>query len=164
MGFFRFFSNFILVALISVKNRIILYLSHYIAIINIICYIVVSSHATINSMISKMENKMKKLSTDLLISTITSRRKLAGYTQATLASLSGINRSMIGRIENGEYIPTIEQLQKLGEVLGFEVTDLFVDDSASNSSPSIKLDKTFKYCCCRNWICRIVYCMFIITT
>ena len=36
---------------------------------------------------------------------------------------------MIGRLENGEYIPSIEQLQSLGEVLGFEVTDLFTDES-----------------------------------
>jgi len=87
---------------------------------------------------------MKKLSTEMLISTVTSRRKLAGYTQANLANLSGINRSMIGRIENGEYIPTIEQLQKLGEVLGFEVTDLFVDDNATDQTLEVKLNKKYK--------------------
>ena len=68
---------------------------------------------------------MKKLSSNLLIDNVTTRRKAKGLTQAELAEATGINRSMIGRLENGEYIPSIEQLQALAEVLGFEVTDLF---------------------------------------
>ena len=35
---------------------------------------------------------------------------------------------MIGRVENMDYIPTIDQLQKLGEILDFEVTDLFEEE------------------------------------
>ena len=37
---------------------------------------------------------------------------------------------MIGRIENKEYMPSIDQIERLGEVLGFEVTDLFVSEEA----------------------------------
>ena len=35
---------------------------------------------------------------------------------------------MISKIENQEYIPSILQLQTLGEVLKFEITDLFIED------------------------------------
>ena len=72
---------------------------------------------------------MKKLSTQALINTVINRRKALKLTQADLSKRTGINRSMIGRLENGEYIPSIEQLQSLSEVLGFEVTDLFTDES-----------------------------------
>lgn len=80
---------------------------------------------------------MKKLSTDKLVETILSLRKEKGYTQAQLSKASGINRTMIGRIENKNYIPTIEQLQTLGEVLDFEVTDLFVDETKTADIPEI---------------------------
>lgn len=71
---------------------------------------------------------MKKLSIDKLSNTIISKRKEKKLTQSQLADSTGINRVMIGRIENKEYIPSIEQLQKLGEILDFEVVDLFIDE------------------------------------
>ena len=83
---------------------------------------------------------MKKLSIDKLSNTIISKRKEKKLTQSQLADSTGINRVMIGRIENKEYIPSIEQLQKLGEILDFEVVDLFIDEK-----PIIKpiLDKKY---------------------
>lgn len=71
---------------------------------------------------------MKKLSIDKLSNTIISKRKDKKLTQSQLADSTGINRVMIGRIENKEYIPSIDQLQKLGEILDFEVVDLFIDE------------------------------------
>lgn len=76
---------------------------------------------------------MKKLSMQKLVDTVIQLRKEKGYTQVSLAKATGINRAMIGRIEKTDYVPSVEQLQTLGEVLGFEVTDLFVDESAGNS-------------------------------
>lgn len=67
---------------------------------------------------------MKKLSIDKLVSTIHTLRKEKGLTQAQLADATGINRAMIGRIENKDYIPTVEQMQAMAEVLGFEVVDM----------------------------------------
>ena len=83
---------------------------------------------------------MKKLSIDKLSNTIISKRKDKKLTQSQLADSTGINRVMIGRIENKEYFPSIEQLQKLGEILDFEVVDLFIDEK-----PIIKpiLDKKY---------------------
>ena len=73
---------------------------------------------------------MKKLSQENMIDTILSKRKALGLTQASLSEKTGINRVMIGRIENKEYMPSIDQIERLGEVLGFEVTDLFVSEEA----------------------------------
>ena len=64
---------------------------------------------------------MKKLSGEKMVNTILSQRKALGYTQQTLSEKTGINRVMIGRIENKEYMPSIDQLERLGEVLGFVV-------------------------------------------
>ena len=72
---------------------------------------------------------MKKLSAEKLVETVRRLRKAKGLTQAQLSEATGINRAMIGRIENKDYTPTVEQLQALAEVLGFDVVDLFVDDT-----------------------------------
>lgn len=73
---------------------------------------------------------MKKLSVEKLVNTVHNLRKAKGLTQAQLAAATGINRAMIGRLENKDYVPTVEQMQILGEVLGFEVVDLFVENGA----------------------------------
>lgn len=71
---------------------------------------------------------MKKLNKELLADMIRRNRKEKGLSQNELADKVRINRSMVGRIENGTYIPSIEQLERLGEVLGFEPTDLFQEE------------------------------------
>lgn len=71
---------------------------------------------------------MKKLNKELLADMIRRNRKEKGLSQNELADQVRINRSMVGRIENGTYIPSIEQLERLGEVLGFEPTDLFQEE------------------------------------
>ena len=86
---------------------------------------------------------MRKLSVDKLVETVHRLRKEQGLTQAQLASSTGINRAMIGRLENKDYIPTVEQLQALGETLGFEVVDLFVEDGAANPSVPATVGKRY---------------------
>ena len=80
---------------------------------------------------------MKKLSTDKLAQLIELRRKEKKISQAQLAEQTGINRVMISKIEHQEYIPSVIQLQALGEVLGFEVTDLFTDDEKTSSKETL---------------------------
>lgn len=70
---------------------------------------------------------MKKFSIKLVASTIHTKRKEKKITQAQLASMTGINRSMIGRIENEQYTPSIAQLEDLGEILDFEPSIFFVE-------------------------------------
>ena len=72
---------------------------------------------------------MKKLNIDKMIDTMINHRKAKNMTQGQLSQLTGIHRTMIGRIENKDYIPTIEQLQNLGEALDFEIVDLFEDEN-----------------------------------
>ena len=83
---------------------------------------------------------MKKLSNQLLADTISAKRKELNLTQTRLSEFTGINRSMIGRIENLEYTPTINQLEKLAEVLDFDLTNLFVE-GASDSTDSTPMKK-----------------------
>ncbi len=77
---------------------------------------------------------MKRLSIDALVSTIQTKRKALNLTQAELAKRTGMNRVMIGRMENKEYIPSIAQMEKLGETLGFEPTDLFKEEQTGTAS------------------------------
>lgn len=85
---------------------------------------------------------MKKMNKQLLADTIRRRRKEKGLSQNELADQVKINRSMVGRIENGAYIPSIEQLERLAEVLGFEPTDLFQEEY-QKTQKSI-LDRPYK--------------------
>lgn len=77
---------------------------------------------------------MKKLSEKKMVSTILNNRKDKGITQQELASITGINRSMISRLEKNNYIPTIEQLQTIAEALDFEVVDLFEEEEKSSAT------------------------------
>ncbi|MCI8326345.1 MAG: helix-turn-helix domain-containing protein, partial [Lachnospiraceae bacterium] len=78
---------------------------------------------------------MKKLSTSLLATIVTTKRKTLNMTQAQLAELTGINRSQLSRLEQEEYLPLIPQLESLGEVLGFDLDDVFIN-SANKKIPS----------------------------
>ena len=69
---------------------------------------------------------MKKFSQEKFVEEILDLRKEKGLTQAQLAEATGINRAMIGRIENSDYIPTIDQMEALADVLGFETADMFI--------------------------------------
>ena len=71
---------------------------------------------------------MKKISKELLAKIVKEKRSELNITQNRLSELSEINRAMLSRIENADYFPTIEQLEKLGEVLNFDFDDLFVKE------------------------------------
>mgnify|MGYP000382241337 FL=1 len=78
---------------------------------------------------------MKKLSTSLLANLVATKRKELKLTQQDLAEATGINRAQISRLEKEDYLPSIPQLEQLGETLGFEPDEVFVDNS-SNKLPS----------------------------
>ena len=80
---------------------------------------------------------MKKLSVSKMSDTVISKRKEAKMTQAQLAEATGINRGMISRLESCDYIPSIEQLQSIAEVLHFEVVDLFEDGKPQTNKPTV---------------------------
>ena len=69
---------------------------------------------------------MKKLSQKALANLVSARRKALGITQQQLAERTGINRAMLSHIETEEYVPSIAQLQALGEELHFDLEDVFL--------------------------------------
>lgn len=85
---------------------------------------------------------MKKLSFRHLAETVKTKRKEKGLTQIDLAKLTGINRSMIGQLENMTFKPSIEQLEALAEALDFDITNLYVDDA--RSAPKAAPAKRYK--------------------
>ncbi len=70
---------------------------------------------------------MKNFSISKLAQTILSQRKLLGFTQQELADKAGINRSMLCRLENQDYIPSLDQLTRLANTLQFDVADVFIE-------------------------------------
>ena len=71
---------------------------------------------------------MKKLSIEKLSKAVSDKRKEKNLTQKKLEEITGINRTMISKLESQNYIPSIEQLESLSDTLEFEITDLFQDD------------------------------------
>ena len=81
---------------------------------------------------------MKKLSKDVLVATILDCRKKKNIGQVELAEMTGINRGMISRLENKDYIPSIPQLEKLAEVLDFDYLKCFVEPQTESPENFIK--------------------------
>lgn len=88
---------------------------------------------------------MKKITPQRVADTIIAKRKEKKLTQVALAEVTGINRTMIGKAEKMEYMPSVEQLQLLGEALGFEITDLLVDDNPEAQNTGNKKTINRKY-------------------
>ena len=82
---------------------------------------------------------MKKISYKKMADTIIAKRKKQQLTQNQLAELTGIHRGMISRIENLDYIPSIDQLENIAQTLHFEVIDLFEEEPIKKST----LDKQY---------------------
>lgn len=82
---------------------------------------------------------MKKISHSTLMSILVTKRKEKNLTQAQLATVVRMNCSMIARMENGEYIPNLNQLESLGDVLGFELTDLIETETVLLEKATLKM-------------------------
>ena len=61
-------------------------------------------------------------------------------TQTQLAEATGINRALVSRLETEDFTPSVDQLLALSEVLGFNATDVFMDESAE----TIQKDRSYK--------------------
>lgn len=68
---------------------------------------------------------MKHLSLETLSETVSNLRRKEKMSQAVLAEQTGINRTLISRIENGSFMPSIPQLEALAASLGFDPAALF---------------------------------------
>ena len=52
-------------------------------------------------------------------------RQARGLDQAALAALVGVRRETIGRLEKGQYNPSLKLAMDLAQVFGVQVEDLF---------------------------------------
>ena len=73
---------------------------------------------------------MKHLSLKLLAECVISRRKALGLSQTALSKAANINRSILSRLESCDYSPSVDQLLSLSATLGFQTSDVIVDDEA----------------------------------
>lgn len=81
---------------------------------------------------------MKTLSSKKLAETVKNLRESKGYTKEELGNLTNINRIMIGRIEREDFIPSIVQLEALSNVLGFDLTEMFVEKENEDSFVALR--------------------------
>jgi len=84
---------------------------------------------------------MKTLSTKKLAETVKKLREEKGFSLSDLGKLTGINRIMIGRIERENFTPSIVQFEALSKVLGFEITDMFVEKERTNSFVALRSEQ-----------------------
>ena len=68
---------------------------------------------------------MNKISKELLMNVVKNNRKKLKISQEELSKKTGINRALISKLENGIFVPSIEQLGSLSEVLSFELEDIY---------------------------------------
>ncbi len=73
---------------------------------------------------------MKHLSLKLLSETVIGRRKSLKMSQSVLSRETGINRSILSRLEAMDYSPSVDQLLSLSSALAFDASDVIVDDEA----------------------------------
>lgn len=76
---------------------------------------------------------MKKISKEMIASTVREYRKKLGMTQLEVAKAAKLNRATVSRIEAASYMPSIEQLQNIAEILHFDITDLFKPEKQQNN-------------------------------
>ena len=73
---------------------------------------------------------MKHLSLKKLAETVANKRKALKLSQSAITEMTGINRSLLSRLESANFTPSVDQLLALSESLEFDINELFVDDEA----------------------------------
>jgi len=71
---------------------------------------------------------MKRLSLRNLSDCQKKKRKEKGISLEELGQKTGINRVQLGKLEKGEYTPSIKQLEKISEVLDIDILSLYEED------------------------------------
>ncbi len=72
---------------------------------------------------------MKKLSLPMLSQIVGEKRREKKLSQQALARETGINRSLLSRLEQGAYAPSVDQLLSLSETLGFSLDQVTASDA-----------------------------------
>jgi nucleotide sugar dehydrogenase len=69
---------------------------------------------------------MKETTKEIISSTVKECRNQLGMTQLEVAKAAKLNRATVSRIEAAAYMPSIDQLQNIAEILHFDIADLFI--------------------------------------
>lgn len=69
---------------------------------------------------------MKETTKEIIASTVKEYRNKLGMTQLEVAKAAKLNRATVSRIEAAAYMPSIDQLQSIAEILHFDITNLFI--------------------------------------
>ena len=85
---------------------------------------------------------MKSFSLEKLAATVLAQRKALHVTQQDLAAKTGINRSLLSRLEKQDYIPSPDQLVRLANVLSFDPSVAFIDVADPLTAPKDRLNIT----------------------
>ncbi|MBR0419035.1 MAG: nucleotide sugar dehydrogenase [Erysipelotrichaceae bacterium] len=80
---------------------------------------------------------MNRIRQEKLAKTIREKREKLNMSQLDLAKKTGINRAIISRIENNTFMPSIEQLEDLQEVLNF--TDEEIRENKQEEKKTVKV-------------------------
>ena len=83
---------------------------------------------------------MRKLSLPLLAQTVRGKRKVLKMTQAQLADSVGMSRTVLSNLENRTFKPSVDQIEALAEVLGFDVTEMFLEEKKAPEA----VEKTYQ--------------------
>ena len=84
---------------------------------------------------------MTVFSLEHLSNIVSSRRRSMKLSQAQLSEATGLNRATISKIEQGDFTPSITQLQALSGALNFDMTEVFVEES----TPAVVAQPSKKY-------------------
>ena len=85
---------------------------------------------------------MKSFSLEKLAETVLAQRKALHVTQQDLAAKTGVNRSLLSRLEKQDYIPSPDQLVRLANVLSFDPSVAFIDVADPLAAPKERLNVT----------------------
>jgi len=72
---------------------------------------------------------MNTISMARLAEVVQRKRRELELTQQQVHDMTGINRQLIGRIEKGEFLPSLPQLNSLSKSLCFSIADLLETDN-----------------------------------
>lgn len=68
---------------------------------------------------------------------VVSFRKTHHMSQQTLAEQAGINRSILSRLEKGDYIPSMDQYVRICDVCGWNAAEYFKEPSSAADQPAV---------------------------
>ncbi len=85
---------------------------------------------------------MKTFSLSKLAETVLSQRKALHITQQDLAGQTGINRSLLSRLEKQDYIPSPDQIARLADALSFDPAVVFPEVEEPLPAPAVRASVT----------------------